>query len=93
MVWFIEFQDGCTALSIACKEGYTEIAKALMNSGAYINLQDRNGDTNLIHACKSGHFSIVDALIRKYADIDLAGGVSILLFKKKQTVLYSSNLF
>lgn len=74
-------KDGCTALSVACKEGYTDIAKALMNAGAYINLPDRNGDTNLIHAAKAGHFSIVDALIRKYADIDLPGAVSNILPK------------
>lgn len=49
-----------------------------MSSGAYINLPDRNGDTNLIHAAKAGHFSIVDALIKKYADIDIAGGVSVI---------------
>lgn len=32
-------KDGCTALMIACKEGYYEIATALLNSGAYINIQ------------------------------------------------------
>lgn len=32
-------KDGYTALTIACKEGYTEIAAALLNSGAYVNIQ------------------------------------------------------
>lgn len=32
-------KDGCSALTIACKEGYYEIATALMNIGAYINIQ------------------------------------------------------
>lgn len=32
-------KDGCTALTLACKEGYFEIAVALLNSGAYINIQ------------------------------------------------------
>lgn len=32
-------KDGCSALTIACKEGYQEIANALMTAGAYINLQ------------------------------------------------------
>lgn len=32
-------QDGCTALTIACKEGYYDIANSLLNSGAYINIQ------------------------------------------------------
>lgn len=34
-------KDGCTALAIACKEGYYDIALALINSGAYINVQVR----------------------------------------------------
>ena len=29
--------EGCTALTIACKEGYQEIAVALVLHGAYIN--------------------------------------------------------
>jgi len=32
-------KDGCTALTLACKEGYYEIAVALLNSSAYINIQ------------------------------------------------------
>lgn len=32
-------KDGYTALAIACKEGYYDIALALINSGAYINVQ------------------------------------------------------
>ena len=32
-------KDGGTALTIACKEGYTEIATALLNGGAYVNMQ------------------------------------------------------
>lgn len=32
-------KDGCTALTIACKEGFHAIASALINAGAYINIQ------------------------------------------------------
>lgn len=32
-------KDGCSPLTIACKEGYYEIASALINVGAYINIQ------------------------------------------------------
>jgi ankyrin repeat-rich membrane spanning protein len=35
-------KDGGTALTIACKEGYTEIAQALLNAGAYVNIQVRS---------------------------------------------------
>ena len=32
-------KDGCTALTIACKEGFHDIVLALIAAGAYINLQ------------------------------------------------------
>lgn len=68
-------KDGCTALAIACREGYHEIANALLNAGAYVNIQDRAGDTNLIHAVKGGHRGVVESLLKKYADVDIAGKV------------------
>lgn len=34
-------QDGFTGLTIAAKEGYTEIANALLSKGAYVNVADR----------------------------------------------------
>jgi ankyrin repeat protein len=46
--------DGMSALAIACKEGYKEIAKKLLKAGAYANVQDKAGNTNhLIHGAKS----------------------------------------
>lgn len=73
-------KDGCTALAIACREGYHEIANALLNAGAYVNIQDRAGDTNLIHAVKGGHRGVVESLLKKYADVDIAGKVRLDLF-------------
>lgn len=35
-------KDGCSALTLACKEGYYEITTALLAAGAYINIQVRN---------------------------------------------------
>ena len=32
-------KDGGTALTIACKEGYSEICHALLQAGAYVNMQ------------------------------------------------------
>ena len=32
-------KDGGTALTIACKEGYSEIASSLLMAGAYVNIQ------------------------------------------------------
>jgi ankyrin repeat-rich membrane spanning protein len=31
-------KDGCSALTIACKEGFHEISVSLINHGAYINI-------------------------------------------------------
>lgn len=32
-------KDGCSALTIACREGFYDIAIALLDTGAYINIQ------------------------------------------------------
>ncbi|CAB0040958.1 unnamed protein product [Trichogramma brassicae] len=66
-------KDGCTALSIACREGYSEIVTLLLNAGAYVNIQDKSGDTNLIHAVKGGYKVIVDALLKKHVEINIPG--------------------
>lgn len=77
-------KDGSTALSIACKEGFQEIASALIAGGAYLNSQDRNGDTPLINAVKGGHRGICEALLKRHVDIDLQG-------KDKKTALYMAS--
>lgn len=76
-------KDGCTALSIACRDGFHEIVNALLNAGAYINIQDKSGDTNLIHAVKCGHRGVVESLLKKYVDVDIAGKVSVAIFQEK----------
>lgn len=80
-------KDGCTALAIACRDGFHEIASALLNAGAYINIQDKSGDTNLIHAVKGGHRGIVESLLKKYADVDIPGKVSELSLKSCKNFL------
>lgn len=40
-------KDGCSALTIACKEGYYEIATALIAAGAYINIQVSTRGTHI----------------------------------------------
>lgn len=41
-------KDGCSPLTIACKEGYYEITTALMSAGAYINIQVSQNIINYI---------------------------------------------
>lgn len=82
---------------IACREGYHEIVNALLNTGAYINVQDRSGDTNLIHAVKGGHRGVVESLLKKYVDVDIAGKVFNFIhlinlkFNLNQTQIYFIN--
>lgn len=46
-------KDGCTALTIACKEGYHDIAVALLNVGAYINIQVSETTTCYFKVCQT----------------------------------------
>ena len=77
-------RDGMTALAIASKEGFYEIALKLLACGAHTSLQDRAGDTNLIHAAKGGHRGIIEALIKRHADVD----VRLVTATYKKLVLY-----
>jgi ankyrin repeat protein len=58
-----------TALLIAVKSGYLELAEALIREGANINNPDKFGATALHHASLSGYLELVDMLI--YYDADL----------------------
>lgn len=49
-------KDGYTALAIACKEGYYDIALALINSGAYINVQVNEKAGQNFNEINSGEF-------------------------------------
>ena len=57
--------DGNTPLHSACKNGYTEIVKILLESGINLNVneKDNNGDTPLHSACKRGYTEIVELLL------------------------------
>ena len=57
--------DGNTSLHSACKNGYTEIVKSLLESGVNLNIneKDNNGDTPLHSACKRGYTEIVELFL------------------------------
>uniref|UniRef100_A0A1X7SKV0 Uncharacterized protein n=1 Tax=Amphimedon queenslandica TaxID=400682 RepID=A0A1X7SKV0_AMPQE len=52
-----------TRLSIACKEGHTEIVELLLKHGADVNVINKYGDTPLSRACLKGHTEIVKLLL------------------------------
>jgi len=62
---------GATALHIASREGYLEIAKILIDNGADINLIDNEGWTPLMRANINGHEDVVSLLISKGAQAGL----------------------
>lgn len=66
-------KDGHSALSLAAKNGYTDIVLRLLDKGAYVNIPNKKGDSVLITAVKNGHKSIMDALLSKHIEIDAIG--------------------
>ncbi len=61
---------GITPLMLAAELGYTDIAHALLNAGAKVNVVNYHQSTALMLAASHGHVNIVEALIKKGAKID-----------------------
>ena len=59
-----------TPLMRAGEEGYTDIAKVLIDKGADVNGKDAPGWTALMHAAKNGHTDVAKLLIDKGADVN-----------------------
>ncbi|XP_033858638.3 KN motif and ankyrin repeat domain-containing protein 2 [Acipenser ruthenus] len=56
-------QAGQTALMLAVSHGRIDMVRALLASGAHVNLQDHDGSTALMCACEHGHVDIVKQLL------------------------------
>ena len=56
---------------MSCLKELKDCAKSLINGGANINLQDRDGNSALMIACRGGNMVIVKLLIEKGANINL----------------------
>ncbi|XP_038214143.1 protein TANC2 isoform X3 [Zerene cesonia] len=55
--------QGCTALSLACQRGHTDVARMLIASGASLSHTDTAEQTPLVHAAKNGHRDTVIYLL------------------------------
>jgi len=55
----------------ACQDGKTEVALALLEKGADVNITRSDGRTPLHYACDKGNEVVVKALLEKGADVDL----------------------
>jgi ankyrin repeat protein len=66
-------KSSCTFLHKVCDIGNLALAKVMIESGANINLRDKNYHdiTPLMYACKSGHIEIVKFLLVNGANMDL----------------------
>jgi ankyrin repeat protein len=60
-----------TALHIAAKLGYVDIAALLINYGAFVDIKDSGGCTPLHWAAISGNMEIIQLLIASGATIDI----------------------
>jgi len=59
-----------TPLMVAAERGYTEVVKALIDSGADVNAQRNNGWSALIHAARYGRTETVRVLMDAGADVN-----------------------
>lgn len=66
--------DGWTVLIYTCANGYTDIARLLIEHGANINMVSKYGDTALMRACANRHTDIVKLLLEHNADVNSADG-------------------
>lgn len=76
-------KSGSFALSIACREGHTELVKFLLSTRKVnVNEKDRHDVSSLMQACNRGHAQILHLLLRYHAWVDLrdARGCSALMF-------------
>ena len=60
-----------TCLEIAAQEGFLDIVKLLVESGANINIQDKEGDFALGEAAKGGFIEVASYLLANGADVSL----------------------
>lgn len=64
--------NGSTPLHFACANGYQDIALALIDKGANLDIQNKDRGTPLMFACMNGHTDIAISLLERGADPDLA---------------------
>lgn len=65
-------KGGLSPLIYAAREGWTDIAKILLDRGAPINQQSADGSTALLVAVQNGQTDFARLLIGRGADVDLA---------------------
>ena len=70
---------GGTVLMVACMQGHYEIVKCLLESGADVNVKDKQNWTALMKAADKGHVELVKLLLAYGADVLAADNVRLQL--------------
>ncbi|KAL5515176.1 hypothetical protein EMCRGX_G000307 [Ephydatia muelleri] len=65
-----------TPLMWASHNGHTECVKVLLDRGAQVNMQNKDGWTALMRASGSGHMECVQVLLDRGADVNMQDEVS-----------------
>ena len=65
--------EGYTALIIACKFGFYEVASILLENGAMVNAANKFGETSLFLAVDGGFLDVVELLVSNNADLEKGG--------------------
>ena len=63
------FDDGSTALHLASRKGYVELARFLLDNGADANARDKRKSTPLHAASIGGHADVVRVLMERGVDV------------------------
>jgi len=82
--------NGVPALIWAVYKGHTDIVALLLENGANINIQDKDGDTPLIVASIKGNEELIKLLLSKNCDLLITSknGKSALNYLKEKDLLY-----
>nr|KAG5695281.1 hypothetical protein BaRGS_028216 [Batillaria attramentaria] len=60
--------QGNTCLQLAAARGHQQVVQRLLQSGAEVDMRDKNDMTALHHACAGLHYGCVEALLQGGAD-------------------------
>lgn len=64
--------SGETPLHYAARDGHAEVARALIEGGAYVDIRDAEGVTALLVAARFGHLNYAQVLVEAGADVNMA---------------------
>ena len=56
---------------MASQHGHSEVVKTLIEHGAQVDMQDKNGMSSLMLASQNGHNDIVKVILNKISQVNL----------------------